>query len=390
MRFMPNVAAEVRLGHVLLRGASGIDRRALERDLLDLFGLLGEVVPVEERLFDAATAISGCGPAFFALVVEALVDAGVKEGLSASPGRRARAGDDGGDRRASAQARRRHGVGQAGGRVPGRRHGRRAGRARGSRAARGARRSRARRWSSERPSCNRRGGDAAMSVLCRWHSSRADIARLRRMRSSSVYLILILVRILLSWIPRLPYNRVLHAVVSLRPRRHRSLPAALPARHPADRRRRLRARPEPDHRHHRAAHRAGDRGRPDQALAPARARSPGERESRLALGAGVGARGCRRGARSDHEADRRSPASSAGSPSRSSSGSSSRTSATRASRSACWPAATCRSCSHARRAGARCSPTSRSRAGALARGSPSGCSAAARSATWPTAADRTR
>jgi YggT family protein len=30
----------------------------------------------------------------------------------------------------------------------------------------------------------------------------------------TVYLILIFVRILLSWIPRLPYNRVLHAVVT--------------------------------------------------------------------------------------------------------------------------------------------------------------------------------
>ena len=83
MRFMPNVAAEVRLGTFCYAGASGIDP-ALERDLLDLFGLLGEVIPVEERLFDAATAISGCGPAFFALAIESLVDAGVKQGLSAS------------------------------------------------------------------------------------------------------------------------------------------------------------------------------------------------------------------------------------------------------------------------------------------------------------------
>ena len=30
----------------------------------------------------------------------------------------------------------------------------------------------------------------------------------------TVYVILILVRILLSWIPRLPYNRVLHSVVT--------------------------------------------------------------------------------------------------------------------------------------------------------------------------------
>jgi pyrroline-5-carboxylate reductase len=83
LRFMPNVAAEVRLGTFCYAGASGIDSR-LERDLLDLFGLLGEVIPVEERLFDAATAISGCGPAFFALTVESLVDAGVKQGLNAS------------------------------------------------------------------------------------------------------------------------------------------------------------------------------------------------------------------------------------------------------------------------------------------------------------------
>lgn len=83
LRFMPNVAAEVRLGTFCYAGGSGLDP-TLERDLLDLFGLLGEVIPVDERLFDAATAISGCGPAFFALTVEALVDAGVKEGLSAS------------------------------------------------------------------------------------------------------------------------------------------------------------------------------------------------------------------------------------------------------------------------------------------------------------------
>jgi pyrroline-5-carboxylate reductase len=83
MRFMPNVAAEVRLGTFCYAGASGVDP-TLERDLLDLFGLLGEVVRIDERLFDAATAISGCGPAFFALAVESLVDAGVKQGLSAS------------------------------------------------------------------------------------------------------------------------------------------------------------------------------------------------------------------------------------------------------------------------------------------------------------------
>jgi pyrroline-5-carboxylate reductase len=82
LRFMPNVAAEVRRGTFCYVAGAALDERT-ERDLLDLFGLLGELIPVEERLMDAATAISGSGPAFFALVVEALSDAGVAQGLTA-------------------------------------------------------------------------------------------------------------------------------------------------------------------------------------------------------------------------------------------------------------------------------------------------------------------
>ena len=83
LRFMPNVAAAVREGTFCYSAGAALDERT-ERDLLDLFGLLGELVPVEERLMDVATAISGCGPAFMALVVEALTDAGVEHGLTAA------------------------------------------------------------------------------------------------------------------------------------------------------------------------------------------------------------------------------------------------------------------------------------------------------------------
>jgi pyrroline-5-carboxylate reductase len=82
LRFMPNVAAEVRAGTFCYAPGAAIDDGTL-RSLLDLFGLLGDLIPVEERLMEAATAISGCGPAFFALVAESLTDAGVKEGLDA-------------------------------------------------------------------------------------------------------------------------------------------------------------------------------------------------------------------------------------------------------------------------------------------------------------------
>jgi hypothetical protein len=40
------------------------------------------VVRLEERAFDAATALSGSGPAFLALIIEAFEDAGIVSGLS--------------------------------------------------------------------------------------------------------------------------------------------------------------------------------------------------------------------------------------------------------------------------------------------------------------------
>src|SRR5439155_20754475 len=83
LRFMANVAAAVRQGTFCYAPGTGLDERT-ERDLLDLFGLLGELVPVEERLMDVGTALSGCGPAFMALIVEALTDAGVEHGLTAA------------------------------------------------------------------------------------------------------------------------------------------------------------------------------------------------------------------------------------------------------------------------------------------------------------------
>jgi pyrroline-5-carboxylate reductase len=82
LRFMPNVAAEVGHGTFCWTAGTHLDART-RQSLLDLFGLLGDLVAVEERLMEAATALSGCGPAFFALVVESLTDAGVREGLPA-------------------------------------------------------------------------------------------------------------------------------------------------------------------------------------------------------------------------------------------------------------------------------------------------------------------
>lgn len=81
-RFMPNIPAEV--GHGVFCYAPGtLASEGPEQDVLDLFGRIGTVVKLAEPLIEPATALMGCGPAFFALVVEALVDAGVRHGMTA-------------------------------------------------------------------------------------------------------------------------------------------------------------------------------------------------------------------------------------------------------------------------------------------------------------------
>jgi len=47
-----------------------------------LFDAVGSALTVPEGQMDAVTALSGSGPAYFLLLVEALVDAGVGAGLS--------------------------------------------------------------------------------------------------------------------------------------------------------------------------------------------------------------------------------------------------------------------------------------------------------------------
>jgi pyrroline-5-carboxylate reductase len=50
-------------------------------ELLSLFSCLGSSEVLSERYFDAVTAVSGSGPAFLAVVLEALEDGAVRSGL---------------------------------------------------------------------------------------------------------------------------------------------------------------------------------------------------------------------------------------------------------------------------------------------------------------------
>jgi pyrroline-5-carboxylate reductase len=82
-RFMPNIPAEVGRG-VFCYAPGMLAAAGPEEEILDLFGRAGTIVRLPEPLIEPATALMGCGPAFFALVVEALVDAGVRHGLAPS------------------------------------------------------------------------------------------------------------------------------------------------------------------------------------------------------------------------------------------------------------------------------------------------------------------
>jgi pyrroline-5-carboxylate reductase len=79
---MPNTPVAVRRGIVLYAPAGEVDP-ALEAEVVALFERLGTVVTVPERLLKAAAAVMSVGPAYQALLVEAQVDAAVRQGLAA-------------------------------------------------------------------------------------------------------------------------------------------------------------------------------------------------------------------------------------------------------------------------------------------------------------------
>lgn len=81
VRVMPNTPALVGAGMSVVSG--GTDASPQQVGLVSaLFGCIGQAIVLDESLQDACTAISGCGPAYMALVIDALARAGVREGLT--------------------------------------------------------------------------------------------------------------------------------------------------------------------------------------------------------------------------------------------------------------------------------------------------------------------
>lgn len=80
VRVMPNTPA------LVLKGASALSRgRSVTAEQMEmalaLFRAVGKAVEVEEKWMDVVTGLSGSGPAYVLLMIEALIDAGVLMGL---------------------------------------------------------------------------------------------------------------------------------------------------------------------------------------------------------------------------------------------------------------------------------------------------------------------
>ena len=236
-RFIPSVAVEVRTG-ALGYAEQELDEAAaaLEPQVLELFGRLGRVVPLPESLIDVAMGLMSTSPAMFAVIVEALTDAGIRHGMphdtAAALVADAMAGT------AALLEARDHDT------LALRRVGDLAGR--GHRARRWPRstgRACAPRCTTRWTRCSRRACDDAC-----WRSTRADIANYVD-AVFLVYSLIIIAYIIVSLV--LSLGGAAAVLARLRrgahvpARRLRALPAHLPPLHPVDRRVRLLARSSP-------------------------------------------------------------------------------------------------------------------------------------------------
>lgn len=80
IRAMPNTPATVGAGMTALAAGQGVTTQQMAQARA-IFEAVGEVVEVAESLMDAVTGLSGSGPAYVAMMIEALADGGVAAGL---------------------------------------------------------------------------------------------------------------------------------------------------------------------------------------------------------------------------------------------------------------------------------------------------------------------
>ena len=81
VRIMPNTPALIGRGMIAMSASPEVQKEKIE-ELENMLGSTGIVDILEEKYMDAATGLSGSGPAFAYLFIEALADGGVQAGLS--------------------------------------------------------------------------------------------------------------------------------------------------------------------------------------------------------------------------------------------------------------------------------------------------------------------
>lgn len=81
IRIMPNIPVSVGKGMILY----AVNKNVKEDDInffLDIMSECGELDSIDEKLIDAGSALSGCGPAFVYMFIEAMADGAVASGLT--------------------------------------------------------------------------------------------------------------------------------------------------------------------------------------------------------------------------------------------------------------------------------------------------------------------
>jgi pyrroline-5-carboxylate reductase len=79
-RVMPNTPCQISKGISVISFNSRVQEKDLE-EIKNVFRSLGSSLVMEESQLDAVTAVSGSGPAYFFLMVEALTEAAIKLGI---------------------------------------------------------------------------------------------------------------------------------------------------------------------------------------------------------------------------------------------------------------------------------------------------------------------
>ena len=80
VRVMPNTPAQTNSAMTVIGRSTTSEERAIDAAHM-LFSSIGRAIVMDESLLDASTAVSGCGPAFLFVVMEAMIDGAIALGI---------------------------------------------------------------------------------------------------------------------------------------------------------------------------------------------------------------------------------------------------------------------------------------------------------------------